>query len=231
MSNGSARSSGELRSRQARSHSRGLGLLFAAGLATVGGCHHATLHERSDLQAELSTVTAEDLLSLAVSHARSGDLLRAEQYLSAARQRGHDEGAVVYWLVRVCVAASRYRSALIHAASYLRKHPSDWPLRFVVASIHEALGDLDRAESELERIVRAEPSMPLAHYRLAMLYRDRVDEVDRAKLHLEQYLELTPEGPHAAEVRSALIEIDDASKGPRLLPYPGMGSVGEEVAP
>jgi hypothetical protein len=53
-------------------------------------------------------VTAEDLLFLAVSHARSGDLLRAEQYLSAARQRGHEEATVVYWLVRVCVAASRY---------------------------------------------------------------------------------------------------------------------------
>ena len=231
MSNGSARSSGALRPRQARSRSLGLGLLFAAGFVTAGGCHYATLHERPDLQAELSTVTPEDFLLLAVSHARSGDLLRAEQYLSAARQRGHDEGAVVYWLVRVCVAASRYQSALIHAASYLREHPSDWPLRFVVASIHEALGDLDRAQSELERIVGAEPSIPLAHYRLAMLYRDREGQDARAILHLEEYLALNPEGPHAAEVRSALSEIVDVSKGPRFLPYPGAGNVGERVVP
>ena len=231
MSNGSPRSSGALRPRQAQSPSRRLSLLFAAGFVTVGGCHHATLHERSDLQAELSAVTAEDFLLLAVSHARSGDLLRAEQYLSAARQRGHDEEAVVYWLVRVCVAASRYQSALIHAADYLRDHPSDWPLRFVVASIHEALGDLDRAQSELERIVRAEPSIPLAHYRLAMLYRDREGEGARAMLHLEQYLVLNPEGPHAAEVRSAMSEIVDVSNGPRLIAHPGAGKVGEGMVP
>ena len=229
MSNGSPRSSGALRPRQAQSRSLRLSLLFAAGFVTVGGCHHATLHERSDLQAELSAVTAEDLLSLAVSHARSGDLLRAEQYLSAARQRGHDEEAVVYWLVRVCVAASRYRSDLGKSAGYLREHPSDWPLRFVVASIHEALGDLDRAQSELERIVRAEPSIPLAHYRLAMLYRDR--EGARAMLHLEQYLVLNPEGPHAAEVRSAMSEIVDVSKGPRLIAHPRAGNVGEGMVP
>jgi len=231
MSNGSTRSSGELRPRRAQSRSRRLGLLLAAGLATLGGCHHAMLHERPDLQAELSTVTAEDLLLLAVSHARSGDLLRAEQYLSAARQRGHDAGRVVYWLVRVCVAASRYQSALIHAGSYLRDHPSDWSLRLVVATIHEALGDLDRAQSELERIVGAEPSIPLAHYRLAMLYRSRESERDRARLHLEKYLKLTPDGPHAAEVRSVLSEVTDVSKGPRHVPYPGTDDGGEEAIP
>ena len=231
MSNGSARPSEELRLRQARSDRRGLGVLVAAGLAVLGGCHHVTLHQRPDLQAELSTVTGEDLLFLAVSHARSGDLLRAEQYLSAARQRGHDEATVVYWLVRVCVAASRYQSALGHAANYLRDHPSDWPLRLVVATIHEALGDVDRAQSELERIVAAEPAMPLPHYRLAMLYRSRKDDQERATLHLEEYLRLTPEGPHAAEVRSALSDAVGDSKGPRLVPYSRTIGLGEDAIP
>jgi tetratricopeptide (TPR) repeat protein len=195
--------------------------VFVGCLASLGGCHHATLHQGPDLQAELSTVTAGDFLFLAISHARSGDLLRAEQYLSAARQRGHDEEAVVYWLVRVCVAASRYQSALRHATHYLRDHPSDWSLRFVVATIYEALGDVARAQSELELIVGAEPSMSLPHYRLAMLYRDRWADQERARAHLEEYLRLTPEGPHAAEVRSALDEVVDVSVGPRLVPSPG----------
>jgi tetratricopeptide (TPR) repeat protein len=176
-------------------------------------------------------VTVEDLLFLAASHARSGDLLRAEQYLSVARQRGHDEAAVVYWLVRVCVAASRYQSALGHATNYLRDHPSDWPLRFVVATIHEALGDVARAQSELERIVGAEPSMPLPHYRLAMLYRDRWTDHERARPHLEEYLRLTPEGPHAAEVRSALSEVVDVAEGPRLVRSPGTVELREKEIP
>lgn len=231
MSNGSGRTSGESRPRRAPRPSPLLGVLVVGGLAILAGCHQAMLHPRPDLQAELSTVTAEDLLSLAVAHARSGDLLRAEQYLSAARQRGHDEAVVVYWLVRVCVAASRYQSALSHAASYLRDHPEDWPLRLVVATIHEALGDVPRAELELERIVGAEPSMPLPHYRLAMLYRSRQADQERAKLHLEEYLRLTPTGPHAAEVRSALGDVAVDSMGPRLVPYPAVIDLGEEGTP
>jgi tetratricopeptide (TPR) repeat protein len=176
----------------------------------------------------LSAITAEDLLYLALSHARSGDLLRAEQYLSAARRRGHDEAEVVYWLVRVCVAASRYQSALGHAADYLRDHPLDWSLRLVVATIHEALGDVARARSELERIVRAEPTRPLPHYRLAMLYRSWELDQERAKVHLEEYLKLTPQGPHAAEVRSALSELTDVSRSIRLVPHPGTIDLGDE---
>lgn len=211
-------------------------LMYAAStllwVATLGGCHHAAFQQRPDLYAELSTVTVEDLLSLASSYARSGDLLRAEQYFIAAHQRGHNDPELVYWLVRVCVAASRYQSALAHAGSYLRDHPSDWSLRLVVATIYEALGYLARAESELERIVAAEPLMPLPHYRLAMLYRDRKSQEQRARAHLEKYLSLSPQGPHAPEARSLLSEaVLGAALGPsRVLSLPA-AHVGEERFP
>jgi hypothetical protein len=84
---------------------------------------------------------------------------------------------------------------------------------------------------ELERIVGAEPSMPLPHYRLAMLYRSRQADQERAKLHLEEYLRLTPTGPHAAEVRSALGDVAVDSMGPRLVPYPAVIDLGEEGTP
>ena len=231
MSNGSGKTSEESRPRRAPSRRHLLGSLLAGGFAILGGCHHATLHQGPDLHAQLSTVTAQDLLSLAVSHARSGDLLRAEQYLSAARERGHAEATVVYWLVRVCVAASRYQSALVHAANYLRDHPEDWPLRLVVATIHEALGDLALAQSELERIVKAEPALPLPHYRLAVLYRSGYVDQQLARRHLEEYLRLTPTGPHAAEVRSALRQVADDSTGPRLVPHPPTIDLGATEAP
>jgi len=231
MSNGSTRSSEESRPRQALRPSRGRGFRFALYFTILGGCHSATLHQRPDLQAELARVTAEDLFYLAVSHARSGDLLRAEQYLSAARQRGYDESAVVYWLVRVCVASSRYQSALGHAADHLRDHPSDWSLRLIVASIHEALGDLVRARWELERIVRAAPGRPLPHYRLAMLYRSSEEDQERAREHLAEYLRLTPRGPHAAEVTLVLSEASGVSRRPSRLPNPGTVDPGQAVDP
>ncbi|MFW2387221.1 MAG: tetratricopeptide repeat protein [Polyangiales bacterium] len=172
------------------------------------------VHRAPDLQAELTRVSAEDLFLLGVAHARSGDFLRAEQYVSAAQDRGHDEAAVAYWLVRVCVLANRYQSALNHASEHLRDHPRHWPLRLVVASIHEALGDVASAEAELQRIVRADPDQSLPHYRLAMLYRTQGTDTGLSRAHLEQYLRLSPEGRHAAEAKSLLDELAQSTTGP-----------------
>ena len=231
MSNGSSESSEESCPRQARRHDRGSGAGLACWLVLVAGCHHTVLQHNADLQFELAAVSSEELFVLGVVHARSGDLLRAEQYLNAARQLGQDESAVVYWLVRVCVAAGRYQSALSHAADYLRAHPSDWSLRFVVASIHEALGDVARARSELERIVAAQPDRPLPRYRLAMLYRTRQGDQERARAQLEAYLRLSPKGPHAPEVIAALRETDGVSLGPQLVPHPAKTVVRAKEVP
>lgn len=187
----------------------------------LGGCHHLTLHEPPAIHDELSTIAADELFALAVFQARQGDLLRAEHYFSAARQKGYDEAAVVYWLVRVCISGGRYQSALGHASEYLRNHPHDWSLRLVVASIYEALGDLARARSELELIVRAEPNQALPRYRLAVLYRTWLSDAELARPHLQAYLRLSPGGPHAAEVTAALDEGIAVLAGPRLAPHPG----------
>lgn len=188
---------------QTKRTSQGL-LCLCLAAAELVGCHHAGFRKERAHEGDLPSITAEELFHVGLLHARRGDLLRAEQYLNAARYQGHDEPAVVYWLVRVCVSAGRYRSALGHAASYLRDHPANWELRLVVASIHEALGDFERAQIELESIVADEPVRPLPHYRLATLYRERSTAGWRAQPHLEAYLELAPNGPHAAEVGAAL---------------------------
>jgi tetratricopeptide (TPR) repeat protein len=183
----------------------------------LAGCHRGPVADSSSLTAELSNISGEELFRLGVWHATSGDLLRAEQYLGTALQRGHDARTVTYWLLRVCTAASRYQSALAHARQYLRHHPHDWSLRLVVASVYEALGDLERAQSEFERIVQAAPQNPLPHYRLALLYQVREPEQGRARKHLETYLALTPQGPHAAEVRATLDETVKSLEGPELV--------------
>ena len=218
MSNGSRMTSEESLLERARPPSQGLARLLVFCLCAVAGCHHPTLHQGPELQAELTRVTSEDLFRLGVAHARSGDFLRAEQYLSAARRKGHDEATVAYWLVRVCLLASRYQSALGHATDYLRDHPGHWSLRLVVASIHEALGDVARAEDELRRIVLSEPERPLPHYRLAMLYQEREGSEVLARAHLEEYLRLSPAGRHAAEAESLLDAPAGAPGGPTRLP-------------
>lgn len=203
-------------------------VLVVAFIVLSAGCYRSSIKPGSNLGSELSALTGQDLFRLGVSHAASGDLLRAEQYLSAARQREYQPREVVYWLVRVCIAGSRYRAALNHANDYLRGSPDDWSMRLVASSIHEALGEISSAERELERIVEAEPARPLPHYRLAMLYQRREIDQIRATTHLEAYLRLTPHGPHASEVRAVLAHLGEASTGPRrVVP---LGEVEERLA-
>lgn len=177
------------------------------------GCHQKTHTLQPSVSEPLPFITAEELFRIGLFHAHRGDLLRAEQYLSAARERGHDEAATVYWLVRVCVSGGRYHSALRHAATYLRDHPDSWGLRLVIASIHEALGEFREAQLNLEHVVASRPHDPLAHYRLALLYRHRTPLPNRALPHLRAYLELAPEGRHAAEVRALQAELGEG-EGP-----------------
>jgi len=207
MWNGSKAPWAGLRRVSVWSHETILGLMLAHFLGLMPGCHHAAART-SERRVDAATgITADQLFSAGLYHARRGDLQRAEQYLNAAKQRGHDEASAVFWLVRVCIAGGRYHSALQHSAAYLRRHPGDWALRLVVASIHEALGDLTRARSDLEAIVDAHPSLALAHYRLGMLYHGQRSVTDLATHHLREYLRLSPEGAHGFEAAEALDEL------------------------
>jgi len=204
MSNGSKVPWAGSRRVSAWLHEAILGFALAHLLALLPSCHHSAARNPGHPEDPAVDVTGDQLFSAGLYHARRGDFQRAEQYLNAARQSGYDEASAVFWLVRVCIAGGRYHSALRHAAAYLQKQPDDWALRLVVASIHEALGDLDRARSDLEAIVDAQPRLALAHYRLGMLYRDQRSATDLARHHLGEYLRLSPAGPHGFEATAAL---------------------------
>lgn len=184
---------------------------FAVLLAVtlLCSCHREGLRSAVVEQSLVPSLSSDELFEIGLYQARRGDLLRAEQYLMAAGESGHDEAAVVYWLLRVCVSAGRYHSALRHALAYLREHPSDWSLRLVVASIHEALGNFAEAQIVLERIVEARPRHALSRYRLGMLYRQQTPTPHRALPHLRAYLELDPDGLHAGEVRELVRAVEE----------------------
>ncbi|MEM7138207.1 MAG: tetratricopeptide repeat protein [Myxococcota bacterium] len=178
--------------------------VLVGAIMLLVGCAHGATNQDTTLVQEMRLVSTEALFSEGVAHALRGDHLRAEQYLSAAGKRGYHPESVATWLVRVCVSAGRYRAALDHGTEYLRTHPSDNWLRFVVANLYDALGDPVAARSELEAIVAAEPLHPLAHYRLGVLQRERLADAAGARVHFTEYLLLAPDGPHAAEARSIL---------------------------
>lgn len=184
----------------------GFGLVYL--LASLTGCHRSVAFRHSHHPNDaVVSVDSEQLFTVGLHYAAQGDLQRAEQYLIAARRQGYDEAIVVFWLVRVCISAGRYQSALNHATTYLRKRPNHWPLRLVIASIYEALGDVGRARLELEALLEAEPHEALPHYRLGMLYYRQHFPPELVSRHLKAYLRLAPSGFHGAEVTSTLGEL------------------------
>lgn len=218
MSIGSRRSAGK-RPLATTIRPEGLAASIVCFIFGLLGCSHLGVRDSSGVPEELRTISGEDLFREGVAYAFRGDTLRAEQYLRASMQKGYSSESVVAWLVRVCVASSRYQAALSHATAYLRTNPYDWWLRFVVANIHDALGDVEGARAELELVVQAVPDRPLPHYRLAVLYRECLRNHELSTPHFRAYLRLEPGGPHAAEARAILAAQSTTEHGPQRLPY------------
>ncbi|MCS6799506.1 MAG: tetratricopeptide repeat protein [Myxococcota bacterium] len=189
-----------------RTAQRRLAVLRAAAVgACLLGCGPAATREPTPPPADpVMHLDGRELLRRGVALASRGDLVRAEQYLVAAMQRGEPPERVLPVLLRVCIAASRLRAALDYATPHLERNPHDWALRLVVASIHLGLDRPQRARVELERVVAQVPDRPEGHYLLAVVLRDHAADLERARHHFERYLELAPQGPHAAEAVAAI---------------------------
>lgn len=152
----------------------------------------------------LADAPAETLFQRGVELRRAGDFIRAEQYLAAARDRGYDEAKVVRELIGVCIDGSRYQAALRYALTYLSDHPEDWALRHLVGSLYLATGDLEHALPELQRVTAEKPNEPEPHYTLARAYAEELDRPEDASASFRTYLQLAPDGKHAAEARAWL---------------------------
>lgn len=214
-------------------------LVPAAATLVLVACGGAGgLREGTPPTDPVSEVGAERLFATGMASAAQGDYVRAEQYLAAAGARGYAETQVIGPLVRVCVVASRLRQALVYAQPYLRRHPEDWRLRFVVATVHLGLDDLDEARTELARVIAAAPTVPEPYFVLGTLLRERLRDEAAAKPHFERYLALAPTGAHADEAHLALttplppptvVDLAPAPGAPS--PAPGAPSPTTDAAP
>jgi tetratricopeptide (TPR) repeat protein len=153
----------------------------------------------------VATPDAAELAERGRIAASRGDSVRAEQYLALAIERGADQRELLPLLLSVCVSSSRMRAALDHAAPYLEQHPEDDSLRYLIATIHVALGQTEEARASLELLLHRDPQSPEAHYLLGVL--DAQDAPETAREHFRAYLDVAPRGRHAAEVRSRLSEL------------------------
>jgi len=180
-------------------------LVIVAGLSSVGCVHSASTQLQKDVETARAERDPVKLFEYGVSFRQVGDLTRAEQYLNAALEAGADEKKVFPVLLDVCIADRRYRSGVNYTEDYLKKHPMDYRLRFVLATLYSALDEQEHAKSELERVIAADPNVADAHYMLAVLLRDYFAELQGADAQFREYLRLEPHGGHQEEAHGSLL--------------------------
>ncbi|MEZ4286569.1 MAG: tetratricopeptide repeat protein [Polyangiales bacterium] len=151
----------------------------------------------------LENISAQTLYDTGIKLANGGDLIRAEQYLAAASNKGFPEEEVMPKLIRVCVAAGRLESALNYATPYLKSHPRAWSLRYLVGTLQQGVGQANDAKRNYEIVLRDRENFADAHYQLGLLLMEEED-TDEGEKHLRRYLELEPEGHFSEEVEGIL---------------------------
>jgi tetratricopeptide (TPR) repeat protein len=181
---------------------------LAIALALAAGCGEAPPKAPATAAGDpLRTVAPEELYRRGIALGEAGDLIRAEQYLAAAIDRGYPAERALPPLLRVCLASSRLRAALSHAEPYLEQHPKAWSLRYLVGSIYLGIGNYEQARESLERVIADAPDQPDAYYLLGVVLRDGVGDRPEAARRFERYLELAPDGQHVGEARQALFAL------------------------
>jgi len=188
--------------------SRRVFLLLLATFGVAGaGC---AAHRGQDVRANLGVMQRENawekLFERGRAFAAFGDHTRGQQYLSLALDAGGDPAVILPLLIRVCVEGERFLAALDYGRAYLKQHPDDARLRFVVASLEAAVGDAAAALAELRVVTEETPQDAEAHYALASLVRERHGDPYEADRHFREYLRILPAGPHADEARGALLK-------------------------
>ena len=72
---------------------------------------------------------------------------------------------------------------------------------FVKAGASRAAGNYKESAQYYEDFLYICPKSPLAHFELASVYADNLDEPFRAMYHYEKFLELAPNSPDAADIK------------------------------
>ncbi len=201
-------------------------------LALLCACYSNEPEVRQTMPDPIADVAGQDLYERGIRLARQGDLLRGEQYIEAALERGFPRDRALPALLRICIAGSRYNDALRHAEPYLRQHPDRYQLRTLVASIHLGLGNVEEAQEHLEAVVAGAPNEAPAYYLIGMLHREEHGDPITADPYLRRYLELAPHGVHAAEVRSIVAQRQPIQRIDRVIDgAPPEAETGTEPAP
>jgi tetratricopeptide (TPR) repeat protein len=193
----------------ARRSRRPAGAVSIIAFASISAIACAS-SEGAKVKGDMATIAKEGgperLIDRGKAFAALGDTTRAEQYFAAALSSGADERVVIPYLLTVCAQDARYRVAIQYAEAYLKSHPNDLRVRFVLGTLYSAVGEAAPAREALATVVGARPEDADAHFALGVLLRDNDHDFAGADQQFREYLRLKPRGAHAEEAEASLLK-------------------------
>jgi tetratricopeptide (TPR) repeat protein len=169
--------------------------------ATSGDLEGAAAAWRRLSGTPLESWAALELGDLAVARDRARDALA--HFEAAARDPDVPPALVHAGRGQALRAAGRLEEAAAEFARGTGANPLDPGNEVLYGLVRWEQGDLHAAETAFTNVLDFAPRHPEALYQLGDLYRARGDR-DRARPFLQRYLEVWPEGRHAARVRRLL---------------------------
>jgi tetratricopeptide (TPR) repeat protein len=130
-----------------------------------------------------------------------GDGARAEQYLSFAIDRGASIDEVLPLLLQACIAGDRLETALVHAERHRDAVTDVGRLDTLIAALHLALGERERAIEVADEAIARGRAPALAFYLRATARAGQGGDARRTREDFKRYLTLAPDGRYRAEAR------------------------------
>jgi tetratricopeptide (TPR) repeat protein len=156
----------------------------------------------------------------------AGDHRGALRYFQAVREAEPKRPGLQHHL-GLCYAKVGLPSLAVEALrKALEQEPQDADVKLDLAVALDLASSPREAEEVYLELLRARPDDPRIVLNLGLLYVRRLQQPDKAREHLERFLELAPEAPDAAEIRRWL----EGAAAPRPRPRVVSSSVREPPA-
>ena len=128
--------------------------------------------------------------------AQEGRLTEALEHIRTMRE-AHPKQAENFWLLEVnlLLDENRQQRALETATEALDQFPENVQVRYARAMLYDTLDQPDNAETDLRRIIDAEPDNAVALNALGYILTTRTDRLEEARTYIERALRLDPENP------------------------------------
>jgi Tfp pilus assembly protein PilF len=169
---------------------------------------------------------AAELHRIGLSHYKTGDSLRAEEYLASALEAGGSANVILPDLMRASIRGRRYQAAIRYFEDYRADlgRPQRAELEVVAGVLYLGVDQPEQARSSFEKSLEIQPKNARAELLLGQVLHDDLQDYAASDTHFRAYLALEPEGEGAATARAGLMKAPSEAKssksGLKRMPMP-----------